>query len=246
MSGPPKAMPKRLPPAGQPARGPGWMNAGQPAEKSLNFWPSTRRLIARLAPDRLRVASVLVLAVVSVALSVIGPMLIGRATDIIFSGVMSKMLAAGTTARQAVAAARASGNANLADMLAHMHLAPGTSIDFSALGVILLLVVAVYLGSSLFSWAQGYILNDVVQATVLRLRAEVEDKINRLPLSYFDRQPRGELLSRVTNDISNISQSLQQTMSQLLTSLLTVIGVVGMMFVISPLLALIALITIPL
>jgi ATP-binding cassette, subfamily B, multidrug efflux pump len=242
----PKVMPTRLPAAGQPARGPAWMTVGQPAEKSMNFWPSTRRLIGGLAPESVRVVSVLILAVASVVLSVIGPMLIGRATDIIFSGVMSERLAAGTTARQAVAAARAAGNVNLADMLARMHLAPGTGIDFSTLGVVLLLVVAVYLGSSLFSWAQGYILNDVVQATVLRLRAEVEDKINRLPLAYFDQQPRGELLSRVTNDISNISQSLQQTLSQLLTSLLTVIGVIAMMFVISPLLALIALVTVPL
>ncbi len=127
-----------------------------------------------------------------------------------------------------------------------MHLVPGAGIDFTALGYVLLIVVGLYVASSLFMWAQGYILNDIVQATVLRLRADVEDKINRLPLRYFDQQPRGELLSRVTNDISNISQSLQQTLSQLLTSLLTVIGVVVMMFLISPLLALIALVTIPL
>jgi ATP-binding cassette, subfamily B, multidrug efflux pump len=241
-----KTLPKRLPPAGQPARGPAWMNVGHPAEKSLDFWPSVRRLMTRLAPDRIRVVSVLALAVASVALSVVGPILIGRATDIIFSGVMSKSLRPGSTAQQAVAAARAAGNSNLAAMLAHMHLTPGAGIAFDALGIVLLLVIAVYLGASLFSWAQGYILNDLVQGTVLRLRAEVEEKINRLPLRYFDQQPRGELLSRVTNDISNISQSLQQTLSQLLTSLLTVIGVIAMMFVISPLLALIALVTVPL
>lgn len=241
-----KSLPKRLPPAGQPARGPSWMNVGRPAEKSLNFWPSVRRLIARLGPDRARVVGVLILAVASVTLSVIGPMLIGRATNIIFSGVMSKSLRAGSTAAQAVAAARAAGNDNLAKMLARMHLTPGTGIDFHALGIVLLFVIAVYVGASLFSWAQGYILNDLVQGTMLRLRADVEEKIHRLPLRYFDQQPRGELLSRVTNDIANISQSLQQTLSQLLTSALTVIGVISMMFVISPLLAIIAMVTIPL
>ncbi len=243
----PKAMPKRLPEAGQPAgRGPPWMNVGRPAEKSMSFWPTVRRLLALLHPDRVRILCVIVLAVASVVLSVIGPAVIGRATDIIFTGAISEHLAAGSTPQQAVAAARAAGNGNLADMLAHMHLVPGAGIDFVALGYALLLVAVVYLLSSVFLWGQGYLLNDVVQGTVLRLRADVEDKINRLPLAYFDRQPRGEILSRVTNDISNISQSLQQTLSQLLTSLLTVVGVVAMMFVISSLLALIALVTIPL
>ncbi len=242
----PRAMPKRLPEAGQAAgRGPPWMAVGRPAEKSMNFWPSVRRLLAMLGPDRFRLLIVIVLAVASVALSVIAPDVIGRATDIIFTGAISKHLAPGSTAQQAVAAARAAGNSNLAEMLSHMHLVPGAGIDFVALGYALLLVIALYLVSSLFLWAQGYLLNDVVQGTVLRLRGEVEDKINRLPLRYFDHQPRGEILSRVTNDISNISQSLQQTLSQLLSSLLTLVGVVAMMFVISSLLALIALVTIP-
>src|SRR5918994_3941375 len=109
-----------------------------------------------------------------------------------------------------------------------------------------MLVLAIYVVASLLAWLQGYILNDVVQATVRRMRADVEDKVNRLPLNYFDRQPRGELLSRVTNDIDNVSQTLQQTLSQLLTSLLTVVAVLSMMVWISPLLALVALVTVPL
>ncbi len=243
----PRAMPKRLPAAGQAGGGgPPWMSVGRPAEKSMNFGPSMRRLLARLSPDRFRLACVVVLAVASVVLSVIGPAVIGRATDIIFTGIVSKHLAPGSTPQQAVAVARAAGNSHLADMLSHMHLVPGAGIDFVALAYALLLVIGLYLVSSLFLWAQGYLLNDVVQGTVLRLRDEVEDKINRLPLRYFDQQPRGEILSRVTNDISNISQSLQQTLSQLLTSLLTVIGVVAMMIVISPLLSVVALVTIPL
>ena len=122
----------------------------------------------------------------------------------------------------------------------------GTGIDFHHLHVILTWVVVIYVASSLLSLAQGWILNGVTQRTVLRLRQEVEEKIHRLPLSYFDRHQRGELLSRVTNDIDNVSTTLQQTLSQLFTSVLMVIGVLIMMVWISPWLALIAILSIPL
>jgi ATP-binding cassette subfamily B multidrug efflux pump len=239
-------MPRRLPAARQPGSGPPWMSLGTPGEKAARFWPSARRLLARLKPQRLRLTCVVVLAAASVALSVIGPTLIGRATDIIFSGAVGEHLAAGTTQQQVVARERAAGHIHLAQMFDRMHLVPGKGIDFHALEVTLLEVLALYLASAIFLWAQGYMLNDVVQAVVLRLRAEVEAKIHRLPLRYFDGQTRGELLSRVTNDIGNISQSLQQSLSQILTALFTLLGVVSMMLVISLLLALIALFTIPL
>ncbi len=239
--------PRRRVPAGRPAAGgPPWMSLGTPTEKAARFWPSTRRLLARLQPQRLRLMCVVVLSAASVTLSVIGPILIGRATDIIFSGAVGMHLAPGMTRQQAIASERAAGHVHLAEMFARMHLVPGAGIDFKALEVTLLEVLALYLASAAFLWAQGYLLNDVVQAVVLRLRADVEAKIHRLPLRYFDGQTRGELLSRVTNDIGNISQSLQQSLSQILTALLTLLGVVSMMFVISPLLALIALVTIPL
>ncbi|MEU1396654.1 ABC transporter ATP-binding protein, partial [Micromonospora zamorensis] len=217
-----------------------------PAEKSMNFGPSARRLLGRLRSHRLHLAAIITLAVVSVGFSVAGPKILGHATDLIFTGVIGRQLPAGTTADQAVAAARASGNDSFADMLARMDVVPGTGIDFNALKRVLLLALGLYLAASLLSWWQGWLLNGVVQRTVLRLRAEVEEKLNRLPLPYFDRQPRGELLSRVTNDIDNISTSLQQTLSQLLTSLLTVVGVLAVMFWISPLLALVALVAVPL
>jgi ATP-binding cassette subfamily B multidrug efflux pump len=241
-------LPRRLPAAGAGARrsGPPWMSAGLPAEKSMTFGPSARRLIGRLRPHRLQLVAIIALAVVSVALSVIGPKILGKATDIIFSGVIGKRLPAGASLDQVVAQARASGNTNMADMLARMHVVPGAGIDFTRLGHVLLFALGLYVGASLLSWLQGYLLNGVVQRTILQLRADVEDKLNRLPLPYFDNQPRGELLSRVTNDIDNISQSLQQTLSQLLTSLLLVVGVLVMMFVVSPLLAVIALVAIPL
>src|SRR6185437_13083981 len=223
-----------------------WMSLGTPGEKAASFWPSARRVLARLAPHRLVLILVVALSLASVALSVIGPLLIGRATDIIFSGVVGEHLAAGESKQQAVAAERAAGHAHLAAMFSHMHLVPGAGIDFEALRVTLLETIALYLASAAFLWGQGYLLNDVVQAVVRKLRSDVEEKIHRLPLCYFDRQTRGELLSRVTNVIGNISQSLQQSLSQLLTSALTLIGVVAMMILVSPLLALIALVTIPL
>ncbi|MEU7891004.1 ABC transporter ATP-binding protein [Microbispora bryophytorum] len=236
--------PVRPRPAGGGGFGP--FGRGQmPAEKSMNFGPSVRRLLRRLSPERPRLLAVIALAVISVVFSVIGPKLLGRATDLIFSGVIGGRLPAGTTKEQAVQGLRASGHGDFADMVAGMDLVPGQGIDFGALATVLTWVLVLYVAASLFMWLQGRLLNDVTQRTVFRLRADVEDKLHRLPLRFFDGQPRGELLSRVTNDIDNVSQTLQQTLSQLLTSLLTVIGVLVMMFVISPLLAVIALVTIP-
>jgi ATP-binding cassette, subfamily B, multidrug efflux pump len=240
-------LPSRLPPAGRrQGGGPPWMGAGMPTEKSMNFGPSARRLIGRLSPYRAQLLAVIALAIVSVGLTVTGPKILGRATDTIFSGIIGKTLPAGVPLDQIIAQQRATGHKGFADLLSGMKVVPGVGIDFTRLGHILAWAMLVYLGSALLSWCQGYILNGVVQSAVLRLRAEVEDKLNRLPLPYFDRQPRGEVLSRVTNDIDNIAQSLQQTLSQLLTSLLLVIGVLVMMFVISPLLAVIALVIVPL
>ena len=227
-----------------PGRGP--FGGGMIGQKSMDFGPSAKRLLGRLRPQRPKVIAVLVAAVLSVGLSAIGPKVLGRATDIIFAGAIGRRLPAGMTKAEAIDAARAAGQGQTADLLSAVDVVPGQGIDFRALGTVLLVVLAIYVGSALLGYLQGYLLNDVVQKTIFRMRSEVEDKINRLPLRYFDRQPRGELLSRVTNDIDNVSQSLQQTMSQMLNSVLTVIFVVGMMFYISPTLALIALVTIPL
>jgi ATP-binding cassette subfamily B multidrug efflux pump len=223
-----------------------WGGGGMPAEKPMSFWPSVRRLMRRLSPERLRLVTVIGLGIGSVGFLVIGPKILGRATDLIFAGAIGRRLPAGLTNEQVVAAARASGNANLAELLARMHVIPGQGIDFNALGGVLMLALGLYVASSLFGWMQGYLLNDVVQRTVFQLRSDVEDKLSRLPLQFFDKQPRGELLSRVTNDIDNVSLSLQQTISQLLFGLLTVVGVIVMMFVVSPVLAVIALVTVPL
>ncbi len=232
-------------PQGGPGRGP--MGGGMVGQKAMTFGPSTKRLVARMRPDRTKAIFVVLLGVASVALMSVGPRILGQATDLVFSGLFSRKLPPGTTQAEAVGALRQRGEGKLADMLASMnHIVPGQGVDFTAVRAVLLLVLVVYAAASVLSWLQGLVLNVVVQNTVYRMRQDVEDKINRLPLNYFDRSPRGELLSRVTNDIDNVSQTLQQTMSQLMTSLLTVVGVLGMMFWISPMLALVALVSVPL
>ncbi|HMI33843.1 MAG TPA: ABC transporter ATP-binding protein [Propionibacteriaceae bacterium] len=217
----------------------------RPVEKSLNFLPSLRRLIGHLAPERMILVLAVLLAIAGIVMNVLGPKILGMATDVIFTGILGKDLPSGASKEQVVAELRAEGNDQFADMIERLDVIPGLGIDFTQLAQLLLLALVLYLVASLFLWLQGYLLNGAVQRSIYRLRSLVEEKINRLPLSYFDKQTRGELLSRVTNDIDNISQTLQQTLSQVLTSLLTVIGVTVMMFVVSPVLALIALVTIP-
>jgi ATP-binding cassette subfamily B protein len=221
------------------------MMGGMPPAKTLDFRGSSRRLLGMLRPDGALVAAVLGLGVLSVTLSVYGPRVLGRATDVIFAGVVGSRLQPGTTKEQAVEALRQRGDGKLADMLSRMDVVPGRGIDFGHLERILLWVLVIYVLASVFAAIQGRLTALVVQRAVFRLREQVEMKLSRLPLKYFDQQPRGEVLSRATNDMDNISMTLQQTMSQLLFALFTVVGVLGMMIWISPLLALIALVTVP-
>ena len=219
---------------------------GLPVQKAQNFGPSAKRLLATLRTDMPLLTLVLVFSVLSVGLSVIGPKLLGNATNVVFAGFISMQMPAGVTKQQVIDQLIASGNQQQADMISSMDFVPGAGIDFDQLGMILALVLTVYVLASLFGWLQARILNGIVQRAMHRLRKQVEDKIHRLPLSYFDKVQRGELLSRVTNDVDNIGQTMQQTLSQVVISLLTVVGVMVMMFLISPLLAVIALVTIPL
>jgi ATP-binding cassette subfamily B protein len=228
----------------RPGGGPFGAMAGPP-QKALDFGPSARRLLARLQPERTGLIAVVTLTVASIVLNVLGPRILGHATDLIFSGAMGNRLPAGLTKDEALERLRADGQGQLADMLSGMDVVPGQGVDFAALRWVLAGVLALYAGAALFSWAQGYLLAGIVQRSMYRLRSDVEDKLHRLPLSYFDRTQRGDVLSRVTNDIDNVGQSLQQTLSQLLTSLLTVVGVLVMMVIISPVLAIVAIITVP-
>ena len=239
-----KAAQARRGPGAAARRGP--MQMGTPGEKSQDFLPSAGRLLGRLRPERGRVLTAIALAVVSVGLSAVGPLIVARATDLIFAGWVGSELPAGVPLETIVEQVRAGGDSDRADMLAAMpHLVPGQGMDFAAIGRVLLLAVGLYAVAAVLSWLQGRVIVHAVNRVVFDLRAEVEAKLHRLPLPYFDRQPRGELLSRVTNDIDNVAQSLQQTLSQLLTSLITVVAMVSMMVWISPLLSLIALVTIP-
>ncbi|MFF0861249.1 ABC transporter ATP-binding protein [Nonomuraea sp. NPDC003560] len=228
----------------QPAFGPGRMMAG-PAEKALDFGGTLRKLLRLLRPERAMLGVVLALGTASVALTVTGPKILGHATDLIFSGIIGARLTPGLTKEQAVAGLRAKGEDNFADMVASMNVVPGQGIDFTALAHVLGWVLAIYVVAALLGIAQFRLTTTIVQRAASRLRERIEAKLGRLPLSYFDGQPRGEILSRATNDTDNIAQTLQQTMSQLISSVLTVVGVLVVMFWISPVLALIALVTVP-
>jgi ATP-binding cassette subfamily B multidrug efflux pump len=186
---------------------------GMPAEKTANFKQIVRRMAGMLRRERFGMAAVFGLAVLSIALYVIGPKLLGEATDVIFDGL------------------RTGGP---------------SAIDFASLHRVLWFVLGLYVAAAAFSYLQGFVLTGIVQRTMYRLREEVETKLNRLPLKYVDGQPRGDLLSRVTNDMDNLAQGMQQTLSQMLTSTLTLVGTLVMMFVVSWLLALVAVVTIPL
>ncbi len=242
-----RAVPKRGPgPApGGMNRGPAAFMGGQSTEKSLNFRGSGSRLLRAMRPERPLAILALALTAASVTLSVLGPWILGRATDLIFAGVIGSRMPAGVTKAQAVAGLRAQGNGAQADMLGSMHLTPGQGVDFTQLGHVLIVVLAVYAAASVAMLLQGRVTTYIVQRLVFRMRSEAAAKLARLPLSYFDRQPRGEILSRVTNDIDNVAQSLQQTLSQMVTSVLTIVGVLAVMLWISPVLALIALVTVP-
>ncbi|MDB4955335.1 MAG: msbA8 [Myxococcales bacterium] len=225
-------------------RGPMGGFGAAPPQKAKHFKSSARRLIARLAPQRLAIFAVFMAAIASVSLSLSGPKLMGHATNLIFDGVIGSQLPAGLSEGGSMEHLRSAGLGN-ADLVKGTHAIAGQGIDFEALAATLLLILVLYAGASLFTWLQGYLVNFAVQRAVRQLRSEVQAKMSRLPLSYFDTQPHGELLSRVTNDIDNVAMGLQQTLSQILGGLLTVVGVLVMLVVISQLLALIALVTVP-
>ena len=252
MSGPrPPVPPRRMGPGGPGGGGPGRGGPGahalvMPAEKSKDFRGTLKRLVRMLRPERARIYLVMALAVVSVTLAVLGPRILGHATNILFQGVVSKKLPAGWTQAHAVAALKASGHSTEAKMLSAMHLNPGHGVDFGAIGRTLLLLVGIYLVSALFAWGQQFIMAGVAQRTMFRLRRSVDEKLSRLPLRYFDDHARGDVLSRMTNDIDNISTTLQQNLTQIISSVLTIVGVLIMMLTISPLLAGISVLCVPL
>jgi ATP-binding cassette, subfamily B, fatty acid transporter len=217
-----------------------------PAERSHDFKRSAVRLMKRLAPQRGTAVAVIALGVGGTAIGIVVPRILGHATDLLFNGVIGRQLPAGITKDQAVAAARARGNHAFADLLSGMNVIPGGGVNFGAVARTLALALAMYLLAALLIWAQARLLNLTVQRTLQALRYDVEEKVHRLPLAYFDTRQRGEVLSRVTNDVDNVQTSLSMTISQLLTAILTVATVLVMMLTISPLLTGITLLTVPL
>ncbi|MFG2590575.1 ABC transporter ATP-binding protein [Streptomyces sp. NPDC048438] len=226
--------------------GPGGRMMAGPAERSMDFKGSGKRLLRRFSKEKSSLYLMLGAGTLSVALSVLGPKILGGATDLIFAGVVGRQMPDGTTKEQAIDGLRERGDGGLADMLTGVDFTPGDGIDFGAVGQVLLAALVVYVGAGLLMLVSTRLSIRVINRVVFQLREDLQTKLARLPLSYFDRQQRGEVLSRATNDIDNISQTMQQTMGQLINSLLTIVGVLIMMFWISPLLALVALVTIPL
>lgn len=222
------------------------MAGGGPDQRSLDFKVSGRRLIARFKPERITIYALLFCVVVSVGLSVAGPKILGEATDLVFAGIVGRQFQSGMTKEQVLAAMRERGDNQIADMLRSTDFTPGQGIDFGAVGNVLLFALAVFTVAGLLMAVATRLVNRAVNRTMYRMREDVQTKLSRLPLSYFDKRQRGEVLSRATNDIDNIGQTLQQSMGQLINSVLTIIGVLAMMFWVSWLLALVALVTVPL
>ncbi|WP_410557746.1 ABC transporter ATP-binding protein [Arthrobacter globiformis] len=230
----------------KPGEADGGMFGAMPAKKAQHFWPSAKRLMGLLKPEAAGIYVVVGMVIVSVILNVIAPKVLGQAMDVIFGGVVGKQLPAGVSKDQFVAGLREQGQNNFADMVSRMELVPGTGIDFQKLTVLISAVLLIYFVANIFLWLQGYVLNRIVMKVIRQLRDDTEKKLNRLPLNYFDTRQRGDVLSRVTNDVDNVQQALQQAFAQLISSVLTVVGIVIMMFIVSWQLALIALIALPL
>ena len=218
----------------------------QKPRKAKQFWPSAKRLVGLLAPYKFALTMVFLMNIAAVVLSVWAPKVTGKAMDVIFSGAISGRMPAGVSKEQTIADLRAAGQDRFADMAAAMDLRPGEGIDFAHLRDLILMILALYVFSSLFMWAQGAVLNRLCLRTVFQLRERVEAKLHRLPLNYYDSRQRGDVMSRTTNDIDNVQQALQQALSQIFNALITLVGIIAMMFVISWQLALVALLSIPL
>lgn len=222
-----------------------WGDAAPP-RKAKEFWPSAMRLLGRFVTEKAALTAVFIMVVIAVVLSVWAPSILGDAMNVIFAGFVSSDMPSTLTRDEVIQGLAAAGQTQYVDMLSGMNFTPGAGIDFSELGRLILIVLGMYVVSQFFMWLQGRILNDVVMRMVFRLREDIERKVNRLPLSYFDKNSRGDILSRTTNDVDNVQNAMQQAFTSVIYSVLTIIGIIIMMFSLSWQLALIALIALPL
>jgi len=190
---------------------------GMPVQKAKNFSGTFKRLMGYFMPQKFLLLVVLVAAVISTVFNIVGPKILGMATTKLFEGLLLKF-----------------------------HHVPGATVDFGYIGNILLFLAGLYVISSIFNYIQQYVMAGVAQRTVYTLRQQVDEKLTRLPLKFFDSRTHGEILSRAVNDMDNISSTLQQSLTQLITSAVTIVGVIVMMLLISPLLSLVIVLTLPL
>lgn len=216
----------------------GWGAMGRPVEKAKDFWGTLKRLLLYFLPQKFRLSIVLVAAILGTVFNIVGPKILGLATTKLFNGLIAKFEVQGKN--QAISKALAQNPA------LPLHLSPIPGIDFGYIGNVLLILLGLYLISAIFMFIQQYLMAGVAQRTVYKLRKEVDEKLSRLPLKYFDGRTHGEILSRAVNDMDNISTTLQQSVTQLITSIVTLLGVLVMMLTISWELSLIVLVTLPL
>lgn len=199
----------------------GWGAMGRPVEKAKNFRGTLRRLLGYFLPQKFLLMVVLGTAIIGTVFNIVGPKILGLATTKLFDGLLAKYQA----------------------MLRHL---PAPGIDFGYIATVLLILLGLYIISSIFIYIQQYVMAGVAQRTMYRIRREVDEKLSRLPLKYFDSRTHGEIMSRAVNDMDNLSTTLQQSVTQLISSAVTLLGVIVMMLTISPLLSLIVVLTFPL
>ncbi|WP_078411018.1 ABC transporter ATP-binding protein [Priestia abyssalis] len=207
---------KRPQSGGMMGHGPGGGSMMMMGQKAKDFKGTLRRLLTYLKPRRNQLIAVFFAAILSTVFMIAGPKIMGTAITELFEGAYGKL--------QGI---------------------PGAAINFDKIGQILLVLTGLYVVSSLFSYVQQYIMSSVAQKTVYDLREDVNEKLKKLPLKYFDGRPNGETLSRVTNDIDTIGSTLQQSLAQFITSFVTILGIIIMMLSISPILTLISIISLP-
>ena len=194
---------------------------GRPVEKAKDFKGTIKRLMQYLKPREFQIIMVFLMAALSTVFAILSPKIMGKALTKLFDGIIAKHMALKINK-------------------------PVPAIDYAYITRILIILILLYAASALFSYVQQYIMAGIAQNIVLQIRKDINDKLSRLPLKFFDSHTHGEILSRVTNDVDNIASTLQQSLTQLITSIVTIVGVIIMMLTISPLMTLIAFVTLPL
>ncbi|WP_010232837.1 ABC transporter ATP-binding protein [Clostridium arbusti] len=230
---------------------------GAPVQKAKDAKGTLKRLLLYFKPHSVKFIIVFIFAILSTIFNIISPKILGKATTKLFEGIYGKLaltkLMTEQTALEKLAGNKVTatpdvlkGLAGIKAGIAKVISETGGKVDFTYIGHVILLLIGLYIISSLFSFVQQYIMAGIGQNVVYKMREDLSDKLNKLPIKFYDSRTNGEILSRVTNDMDNISTTLQQSLTQLVTSVVTIIGVLIMMLTISPILTLVAVVTLPL